>query len=52
MNLHEFMHSYDAQIILNANNLFKLQFLMHMDDVLGKLSVVESSYWIYNYNNI
>jgi len=49
MNVHEFMHSYDAKIIWNANKLFKRQFLMHMDEVLGKRSVEESSYGIYNY---
>jgi hypothetical protein len=42
MNLHEFMRSYDAKITQNTINTFKLQFLVHMDDVLCQISVVES----------
>jgi hypothetical protein len=42
MNLNEFMHSYEAKIAQNTNNLFKQHILIHLDDVLGKISVVES----------
>jgi hypothetical protein len=42
MNLNEFMRSYEAKIAQNANNSFKHQILIHLDDVLGKISIVES----------
>jgi len=36
------MRSYGVKIAQNAINSFKQQILIHMDDVLGKISVVES----------
>jgi hypothetical protein len=42
MNLNEFMRSYEVKIAQTANNSFKQQILIHLDDVLGKISVVES----------
>jgi len=42
MIFHEFMHSYYAKIISNANNSFKQQFSMHPDEVFDKVSVVKS----------
>jgi hypothetical protein len=41
MNLNEFMRSYESKIAQTANNSFKQQILIHLDDVLGKISVVE-----------
>jgi len=32
INLYEFMRGYEATITENANNLFKQQFLMRLDD--------------------
>jgi hypothetical protein len=48
MNLSEFICGYYAKIIENTNNLFKHQFLMHPDNILCKINVVESSYEIFN----
>jgi hypothetical protein len=42
MNLNEFMRSYDAKIAQNANNSFKQRILIYLDDVLGKISIVET----------
>jgi hypothetical protein len=33
-----------AKMIKNENNFFKQQFLMRLDDVLCKISVVDPSY--------
>jgi hypothetical protein len=44
INFHKFMHGSEAKITLNTNNLFKQQFLMHPDEVLNKMCVVEYSY--------
>jgi hypothetical protein len=44
MNLHEFMCCYEAKMIKNTNNLFKQQFLLRLDDVLSKISVVDFLY--------
>jgi hypothetical protein len=42
MNLNKVMRSYEAKIAQTANNSFKQQILIHLDDVLGKISVVQS----------
>jgi hypothetical protein len=44
MNFHKFMRGSETKITLNTNNLFKQQFLMHPDEVLCKMRVVEYSY--------
>jgi hypothetical protein len=44
MNLHEILCSYEEKITYNANDLFKQRFLIHMDEVCCKMSVVEYSY--------
>jgi len=49
MNLHEFMRGYDAKITQNAINSFKQQLLIHLDSVLGQISVVELPCWILYY---
>jgi len=41
MNLNEFVR-YEAKIAQNANNSLKQSILIHLDDDLGKISVVES----------
>jgi hypothetical protein len=43
-NFDEFMHCYEKKLIQNANNLFKQRFLIHPDELLCKMSVVEYSY--------
>jgi hypothetical protein len=42
MNLNEFMRSYEAKKAQNTNNSFKQLVLIHLDDVLGNKSIVES----------
>jgi hypothetical protein len=44
MNFHEFMRSFEAKTTSNANNLFKQQFLMHHNEILCKMSVVDYPY--------
>jgi len=44
MNLRKFMRSYDAKITQNTINSFEQRFLIHLDDILGPISVVESQY--------
>jgi hypothetical protein len=41
MNLNEFMRSYKAKIAQNSNNSSKQRILIHLDDVLGKISIAE-----------
>jgi len=41
MNLNEFMCSCEAKKAQNANNSFKQQILIHPDDDLGEINVVE-----------
>jgi hypothetical protein len=52
MNLQEFILRSWGQNDKNASNLFKQQLLMHINEVLCKISVVESSYLMVNYKNI
>jgi len=42
MNLNGYKCSFVANITWNANNSFKSQLFIHLDDVLGTISVVES----------
>jgi hypothetical protein len=42
MNLNEFMRSYEAKMAQNTNNSLKQRIFIHLDDVLGKKSIVES----------
>jgi hypothetical protein len=42
LNLNEFIRSYESKIAQTANNSFKQQIVIYLDDVLGKISVVES----------
>jgi len=41
MNLNEFVCSYEAQIAQNANNSLRQRNLLHPDDDLGEINVVE-----------
>jgi hypothetical protein len=41
MNFHEFMRCNDAKITPNTINSFKLQFLIHLDNILHQISVAE-----------
>jgi hypothetical protein len=41
MNFNEFIRIYEVKIAQNTNNSFKQQILIHLDDVLGKISIVE-----------
>jgi hypothetical protein len=41
--LHEIICRNETKIIKNTNNLFKWQVLMHLDEILCKINVVELS---------
>jgi flagellar assembly factor FliW len=44
MNLHDFLRNYEANIMSNANNMFKQQFIIHTDEVSSIMSVTENLY--------
>jgi hypothetical protein len=44
MNLHEFMSSYEPKYDKKNSNLLKQQFLIHLNYVLCKISIIECLY--------
>jgi hypothetical protein len=44
MNLHDSLRSLVANITSNDNNMFKQQFIIHMDEVSSIMSVAENLY--------